>query len=1306
MSCIEMIKIRFLSIISLLFILYLSNFCNASLKEKPLKNIHTNNKRNKFRENIKSTERFSRRKLDENNLTFVPLSIYLETAEFNETIPTNLIQYKDNFIIAMNKAKEILEDLLEIMIDLQIKSKFNATYINESWGILNFNYNYESNINFREYNYFIFFKFIDLHRECASIILEDYAQIPFVGIILFNKNIKESLLTVDYLTNLMLHRYIKLLGFSDEMNGVPNTQNIPIDLILEEDGEINSFPNLFNFARKYFNCPTINQIELVIDEENENEDDDGDNYKYLEYDITDIYWPKRYFLGEIMTKFDYPEEQILSGFTLAFLDDLGYLNVTKNYMGGGLMKFGKNKGCEFFNDQCGSSSISSNEFYLPNASPSNVIEPSCSSGRLSKTIYILQEIDYESDIAPEFDLDGKGGPESTNFCPIAQYDYESSVDRYIYNGHCYDIEHTDTDEKRHEKLSNNSFCVLSSLKDNEEDDSNYKALCYEMFCSSLSLTIKIGDYYIVCPREGGQVKAKYFEGYLLCPDYNLICTSQTLCNNLFNCLDNNSEEKNETFDYEYTIKTTQDPSVHNVENPEINYGWELTENEGKCPYLCMQCKSRTDCERCQPHYKYENDKCIYAIEHCIDFNDLESDVCVKCDDGYYLAEVNESYRYCTDSVENYYLYNSELEIYKKCDLTIENCNKCEFDEDAELKCTLCEGDFKKIYGGIECGDLSTKKYYEETDGTYKPCISYDNTCYKCEKEGASFKCLECIEDYVLFYGDNEISCKDKTLLDDTMFTNRTDKKIYYSCNEYNNIENCNKCNKQEECNDCIDEYAITNGNKLCILITDIEDKKYYQDPDNNYYYKCSHSLENCIICDDKTKCIRCEDSYVLDERDTCIPYSLVEQNFYYLDETINKYSSCSKILNCLTCSSSTNCISCKTDYYFVQNNVNQISCQNILDINKYYKNIVEGKEIYKKCSDSISNCEQCSSNNYCTKCDNNYAIIENDHTKCENLLTEKYYHDTDLNKFTLCSNKLANCELCSTYGQFICKKCLSDYALKHESDIQCSEKINLISNKKYYTNDSNINYYSCFFYNKINSCEECTNQETCNKCISPYKMFNEGTNYVICALESDVNNNLYNYNNEGILSPCSSLIPDCNKCNNSEVCYECKGNAGLIDNDTCLPEEKIKESQNYFKDEINNRYISCSIIENCITCESSNKCLTCQNGYEIMNNICKEIVNGDNNKNKALSTGAIVGIVFGCLGFLLLVAGTAYFLMNKFFKKNIIYNNANIENNNRVTIEEENKDEEPKNEVKDIENNNKYEVIVHTTKRSIRNEKG
>ena len=140
-------------------------------------------------------------------------------------------------------------------------------------------------------------------------------------------------------------------------------------------------------------------------------------------------------------------------------------------------------------------------------------------------------------------------------------------------------------------------------------------------------------------------------------------------------------------------------------------------------------------------------------------------------------------------------------------------------------------------------------------------------------------------------------------------------------------------------------------------------------------------------------------------------------------------------------------------------------------------------------------------------------------------------------------------------------------------------------------------------------------------------------------MQNDVENNIYSFNPAGILKLCSSMINDCIKCYNSLH----------ASNNTCLSKILIEENENYFKDEINNVYISCSVLDNCIKCKSKTECTYCKEGFVVNNNICKKI----NDENNKLSKGVIAGIVVGCSLFFLLSSGLAYYLISK---KNIIKN--------------------------------------------------
>ena len=77
---------------------------------------------------------------------------------------------------------------------------------------------------------------------------------------------------------------------------------------------------------------------------------DAINGKELTDNGNTIHWSERILLGDYMIPSLYYIEQSISEITLASLVDLGYYQV--NYYTGGLMRFGKNKGCDFLRKDC------------------------------------------------------------------------------------------------------------------------------------------------------------------------------------------------------------------------------------------------------------------------------------------------------------------------------------------------------------------------------------------------------------------------------------------------------------------------------------------------------------------------------------------------------------------------------------------------------------------------------------------------------------------------------------------------------------------------------------------------------------------------------------------------------------------------------------------------------------------------------------------------------------------------------------------------------------------------------------------
>ena len=250
-----------------LFLIFLFiNFSNEALlkhKQNPVKNY--SKARIKEQNNKKKT---SKRKLEEQ--VFRPLKIYLDLAEFNYTFPKESDLNITDFITAMYSARDILQDFLEIdtpadeslIIGDNNENTNYETYYQENYGISKFTSIFATdNIYFNEYNFYIFAKFTNLSEESTSVILEYYPSNPVIGIVLFDnktENLDESKLTPDYLKSLMLHHFIRLIGFS-AFEYIPNENDVYY-LPLEE-GEY-EFPNVINYARKYFNCSSIDRIEF------------------------------------------------------------------------------------------------------------------------------------------------------------------------------------------------------------------------------------------------------------------------------------------------------------------------------------------------------------------------------------------------------------------------------------------------------------------------------------------------------------------------------------------------------------------------------------------------------------------------------------------------------------------------------------------------------------------------------------------------------------------------------------------------------------------------------------------------------------------------------------------------------------------------------------------------------------------------------------------------------------------------------------------------------------------------------------
>ena len=615
----------------------------------------------------------------------------------------------------------------------------------------------------------------------------------------------------------------------------------------------------------------------------------------------------------------------------------------------------------------------------------------------------------------------------------------------------------------------------------------------------------------------------------------------------------------------------------------------------------------------------------------------------------------------------YYIDCSTSEIIQNGDY------KC-CDSDEETNCFYCLNNKIIFYDKISflegkeqisCENIDITKYYLKEEGAKKFYSKCENAITNCDECSSEEQCTKCKTGYAFKIESSSIECVEEgTLINNKHFYTTDSGITYYSCNSYNDIINCDECSNGNTCNKCIEGYSLKYDNSIeCVLKTSISSsKQFYTNDTGITYYSCSlHSeIDKCSECTSRNKCDKCQTNYAFKIGDYSIECvlktSLTDGNHFYTNDSEISYYSCSlynDIANCDECTNRNTCTKCKTGYAFKIES-SSIECveEGTLINNKHFYTPDSGITYYSCNSyNDIINCDECTNRNTCDKCPNYYAFKRESSSiecvlKTSMINNKQFYTDDSGINYYLCSryNSIDHCEECSNDNT--CNKCENGYVLKRTNIYECIEEGSLSSDKQFYTNDSGITYYSCNLYNDIDNCYECSNDNTCDVCLADYTLYN---NKKLCVRQIDIDNNLYVETNPGIYSTCSSLIQDCKKCSNADTCLVCQEGAGLTINNACVNEALVQQNHEYYKDE-NDKYISCSIMSNCHTCNSGSVCTSCQEGFNLDNNKCIKSVEDD--KDSGLSKGAIVGISFGSVLVLLIIIGIAYIIYKKIIKKN------------------------------------------------------
>ena len=823
---------------------------------------------------------------------------------------------------------------------------------------------------------------------------------PIIGIIgyFLNLNLEDEKSKEQAVYTHFLHEFTHILGFNLTILKKKGLINLESKKMRMNSKTTQKYyykgDNVLNRARNYFNYPSLSGLEM--DHTSGNEARDGGK----------IHWSERLLLGEYMTPNLYYLEQIISEFTLDLLKDLGWYDV--NYYTGGLMRFGKNKGYNFINNDCVKQVNNylltnfENEFCSNVYSADDYLFETCSSGRQSmgycSNTYDYNEFkwyDYGRESFSSYSGRGFSPSEIIEYCPFTNSDFRSSTNiKLNFKGSC-NLGNTKNNGSNYFGISDEyivneyndlSFCVFSSLYNKTRVTNqvyakdNIRPNCYGIFCSERSLTIRIENEYIVCPREGGilNITSDYssFKGYLFCPDYNLICTGSVVCNNIYDCAMKESTVKETTYDYDYVINknvsvevTTK--SISSIRNKDINTNSSYEQSEdGVCPQYCSQCISNRKCILCDKDYnnyigeKEDNAtgeiKCsktppvdgyynftrfsklffYRCIDHCKLCYESDKTLCHQCYPTYFLGPSGGNPGNCTERIPGCLNYDNVTGVEQQAKdngygLSYTHC----------IECDNSEG-YYCLDGNRTICHLNPESSLRINLTRYGPMETGNNPCrQKCDER--FLNCDTC----------NYTSCVN---------CNQSNHFINYYGNCIKEIENCAKHNPYTNTSECLrcnegnHYYCVKENRTYCQQITSNDFNNYSKitGDEDSCVQRCDERFtEQCLECTYKG-CTKCKEGF-----------------FIYKGRCFENMTGC--IDNAFNSKNETECNKCnEADKYYCFN-LTRTQCYQInettTNISQYFKYSNISYPCYGPCGAIAEHCIECSLTN-CFACESPYDV--------------------------------------------------------------------------------------------------------------------------------------------------------------------------------------------------------------------------------------------------------------------------------------------------------------------------------------------
>ena len=713
------------------------------------------------------------------------------------------------------------------------------------------------------------------------------------GTMLISKSLYLSQTVQGRLTTVM-HEMVHILGFSSTLypkfrNSVGSLYSVTkIVSIRGVNKYIFTGPNALSKAKVAFNCSTIEGIEL--------------EEKDMTYAAS--HWDRRIMANDFMISY-VVQDPIVSTVTLGLLQDSGWYY--PDYSMATVPIFGRNAGCNYFNNKCLSNSVPDGSNLWCNISTSWTCDL-FSTNKASCAI-----VTYSSSFPSYFQYfssSNMGGYDAfADYCPYRKANTNGSCRG---NGII-----TYTTSYANEVIGPNSRCFESTLALSPQSFSSGYAACYEVKeCNSTGATVIVGTEKVFCPFTGGKLPVKGYNGFLNCPSSSVLCGEVpciNMCYGQGKCINGTCQCFSGYGGSDCSIVCssgcikcdavgcTQCNSALTL----INYlcltcplncltctgttcltcatGFYLSLGSClQCPNTCSSCSSQISCTACIKNYQVVSGQCLFACSsNCLDCTSSTS--CQTCTVGSYLLSGS-------------------------CTLCPTSCSEC-----TSTACTICKTGYLLASGSciivcpINCFQCSSTTVCSVCNVGYYLSSGTCSLCPKlCSACSSATVCTVCVSGYKISSNNCVLICPIYCQACSDSITCTVCLDGYFVSNGFCGVclSPCTKCSGLSDCSACLAGYQVVN--KACVLIV------------------CS---ANCKKCVSSSVCTECNVGYFINSSSSCSPVCIsnclsctnnlccaVCMDRFYLNSS-GLCDSCSS--PCLRCKSASSCIDCLPGYSLV-----------------------------------------------------------------------------------------------------------------------------------------------------------------------------------------------------------------------------------------------------------------------------------------------------------------------------------------------------------------------------------------------------